>query len=93
MTFTEKKMVTEDYLKGCTSQGYRSEYLTDEAIGILLQAKCINPDGEYVFMPNGKPLVTLTFNKLGISFIHFLRNHSNFFPAAQAPPIFAPISR
>ena len=63
MTFTEKRMVTEDYLKGCTSQGYRSEYLTDEAIEILQQAKRINPDGEYVFMPNGKPIVTLTFNK------------------------------
>ena len=63
LTFTSKKTVTEGYLKGCTSQGYRVEYLTDEAIDILEKAKKINPDGEYVFMPNGKPIVTLTFNK------------------------------
>lgn len=32
LSFTEKRMVTERYLKGCTSQGYRTEPLTDEAI-------------------------------------------------------------
>ncbi|MBO4395902.1 MAG: site-specific integrase, partial [Eubacterium sp.] len=63
LTFSEKKMVTEDYLKGCTSQGYRNEYLTDEAIEILKVAREINPDGEYVFMPFGKPIITTTFNK------------------------------
>ena len=56
-------MVTEDYLKGCTAQGYRTEYLTDETIDILKKAKALNPDGEYVFMPNGRPIITLTFNK------------------------------
>lgn len=63
LTFTEKKMTTENYLKGCTSQGYRMEYLTDDAIDILRQAKAINPDGEFVFMPFGKPILTTTFNK------------------------------
>ncbi len=63
LTFTDKKMVTEDYLKGCTSQGYRTEYLTDEALDVLEKARNINPNGEFVFMPNGKPIVTLTFNK------------------------------
>ncbi len=63
LTFSEKKMVTEDYLKGCTSHGYRTEYLTDEAVAILKKAKTVNPDGKYVFMPFGKPIVTLTFNK------------------------------
>lgn len=63
LTFSDKVMVTEDYLKGCTSQGFRHQYLTDEAIEILKKAKELNPDGEFVFMPNGKPIITLTFNK------------------------------
>ena len=63
MTFSKKQMVTEDYLKGCTAQGYRTEHLTNETIDILKKAKALNPDGEYVFMPNGRPIITLTFNK------------------------------
>ena len=63
MTFSEKKMVTENYIKGYTSQGYRDQYLNDEAIEILKAARELNPDGDYVFMPNGKPIVPLTFNK------------------------------
>ena len=63
MSFTDKKPVLEDYLKGCTSQGYRSQYITDDAIEILKKAREINPDGDLVFMPKGKPIVTLTFNK------------------------------
>lgn len=63
LTFTEKKMVTEGYLKGCTSQGYRSEYLTDEAIDVLEKAKRLNPDSEFVFYPFGRPILTTTFNK------------------------------
>ena len=63
MSFTDKKPVLEDYLKGCTSQGYRSQYITDDAMEILKKAKEINPDGDLVFMPKGKPIVTLTFNK------------------------------
>ena len=63
LTFSDKVMVTEDYLKGCTSQGYRHEYLTDEAIEVLEKARELNPDGEFVFMPFGKPIITTTFNK------------------------------
>ena len=63
LTFSGKKMVTENYLKGCTDQGYRSEYITDDALEVLKKARTINPDGEFVFMPFGKPIVTLTFNK------------------------------
>lgn len=56
-------MTMEGYLNGCTSQRYRYEYLTDETIGILKQARQLNPDGEYVFMPYGKPMITTTFNE------------------------------
>ncbi len=63
LNFKDKKMVTEDYLKGCTSQGFRTEHLREEAIEILKRAREINPDGEFVFMPFGKPIITTTFNK------------------------------
>ena len=63
LSFTDKKMVTEQYLKGFTSQGYRTEYLTDEAVEILTKAKNLNSDGEFVFMPHGRPMINLTFNK------------------------------
>ena len=56
-------MTTEGYLKGCTSQGYRHEYLTDEAIEILKLARKLNSDGEYVFMNRNRPMITTTFNK------------------------------
>ena len=63
LTFSDKVMVTEGYLKGCTSQGFRHQYLTNEAIEVLKKAKALNPDGEFVFMPYGKPIITGTFNK------------------------------
>ena len=63
MSFSNKKMVEEDYIKGCTEEGYRDEHLSDEAVEILKLAKKINPDGEYVFMPFGRPIITGTFNK------------------------------
>lgn len=63
LAFSDKVMVTEGYLKGCTSQGYRHEYLTNEAIRVLVKARALDPDGEFVFMPYGKPIITTTFNK------------------------------
>jgi len=63
MTFTSKKQVTEDYLKGCTSHGYRTEYLTDEAMEVLKKAKELNPDGEFIFMFRGRGILNTTFNK------------------------------
>ena len=63
LSFSSKVMVTEGYLKGATSKGYRYEYLTDEAVEILKKARKINPDSEYVFMPFGRPIITTTFNK------------------------------
>lgn len=62
LTFSHKEIKVENYLKGCTSHGFRKEYLTDNALVILEKAKKLNPDGEFVFMPNGKPMNTERFN-------------------------------
>ena len=50
-------------IKGNTPRGKRIIPMTNEAKRILLQAKEINPDGEYVFMPFGKLMLTDTFNE------------------------------
>ena len=63
ITFSSKVIVNEDYLKGCTDQGFRIEYLTDDALETLTLAKEINPNGVFVFMPFGKQIITTTFNK------------------------------
>lgn len=52
----------EHYIKGYTSHGFRKEYLTDDAIRILREARELNPDGEFVFMPYGRPMTTDRFN-------------------------------
>lgn len=62
LTFSHKEIKVEDYMKGCTSHGYRREYLTDNALMILEKAKELNPEGELVFMPDGKPMSTERFN-------------------------------
>lgn len=76
LTFSRKETKVENYTKGCTSHGFRKEYLTDDAIRILEKAKEINPNGEFVFMPYGRPMTTDRFNiylrryceKAGISY-------------------------
>lgn len=62
LTFSKKETKVESYIKGCTSSGFRKEYLTDDAIRILEKAKKLNPDGEFVFMPYGRPMCTDRFN-------------------------------
>ena len=63
MTFSSRGVRVSDQIKGDTSEGYRYEYLTDEALEILEKAKKINPDGEFIFMPFGKPMTTDRFNR------------------------------
>lgn len=46
-----------------TEKGKRYLPLTQEAREILKKAKEINPDGQYVFMPFGKLMLTDTFNE------------------------------
>ena len=62
LSFSHKKIKVENYIKGCTSHGYRKEYLTDNALEVLKKAKELNPDGEFVFMPYGRPMNTERFN-------------------------------
>ncbi len=62
LTFSHKETKVENYIKGCTSHGFRKEYLTDNALAVLEKAKELNPDGELVFMPYGSPMNTERFN-------------------------------
>lgn len=62
LTFSSKQTVIENYIKGCTSHGFRKEYLTDNAIDVLKKAKELNPDCEFVFMPYSRPMNTERFN-------------------------------
>ena len=50
-------------MKGNTSKGFRKQYLTDEALSILKKAKEINPNGIYIFEPNGSLMTTDSFNR------------------------------
>ena len=63
LSFSKRKVVISDQMKGYTSKGYRQEYLTDQAICILKKAKQLNPNGTLVFEPFGKPMLTDTFNE------------------------------
>lgn len=63
LTFSAREVVVSDRMKGYTSKGYRYEHLTDQAIEILEKAKRLNPNGEFVFEPNGKLMLTDTFNE------------------------------
>ena len=63
LSFSSRKVVVSDYMKGYTSKGYRKEHLTNQAITILKKAKELNPNGKYVFEPNGKIMLTDTFNE------------------------------
>jgi integrase len=63
LTFSSRKVVVSDQMKGGTSKGYRKEHLTEQAIEILQKAKALNPKGEYVFEPNGNLMTTDRFNR------------------------------
>ena len=57
---------THDFVertKGNTSEGKRTQPLVQKAKEILIDVKKINPNSEYIFLNNGQPLVTTTFNR------------------------------
>lgn len=62
LTFSSRRAVVTDHIKGNTEKGYRTQLLTDEAIKIIEKARALNPNGTYLFEPNGKLMNTDTFN-------------------------------
>ena len=50
-------------MKGKQKNGKRKQSLNKGAKAILEKAKKLNPDGEYIFMPNGRQMQTCTFNR------------------------------
>lgn len=63
LTFSKRRVVVYDQMKGNTSDGYRYQYLTDEALKILSRARRLNPFGTYIFEPYGQPMTTDRFNR------------------------------
>lgn len=58
----DKNVIIED-IKGHSDAGKRFMPLTPTAIKILEEVKKQNPDSEYIFIRNGQPLATVTFNR------------------------------
>lgn len=63
LTLSKRQVTVAKQMKGNTSKGFRKQYLTDEALNILKKAKEINPNGIYVFEPNGSLMTTDSFNR------------------------------
>lgn len=63
LTFSSRKVVVSDRMKGATSKGYRKEFLNPSAIEILMKARKLNPNGKFIFEPDGKPMSTDRFNR------------------------------
>ncbi|MDY3854430.1 MAG: site-specific integrase [Butyribacter sp.] len=63
LTFSKRKVTISNQMKGNTSHGFRTQYLTENAIIILQKAHALNPDGEYIFEPNGNVMTTDSFNR------------------------------
>ena len=61
--FVDDKNEIIDDIKGHTSEGKRYMPLTPKAKEILVQIQILNPDSEYIFIRNGQPLATVTFNR------------------------------
>lgn len=53
----------EDDIKGHTADGIRWLPLTHEAQEIICLLRQINPDSDYLFFVDGKPITTITFNR------------------------------
>ncbi len=49
--------------KGNPYFSIRSETINEEGVKVLQQMKCLNPHGKYLFMYEGRTLITETFNR------------------------------
>lgn len=63
LTFTSKSYSNEGHIKGQTEQGFRNIFLIPKAKSILEELKRQNPNGEYIFMSNGRQLSNDSFNR------------------------------
>lgn len=61
--FVNDKGEIENDIKGHTSHGFRCLPITSECAKIIEKIRELNPDSEYMFFRNGKPLCTCTFNR------------------------------
>lgn len=61
--FLNEKNEIIPYCKGHTDAGMRYLPLTKACKRILMEIKRINPDIEYLFIKNSRPLATVTFNR------------------------------
>lgn len=63
LSFESRTMETIGQMKGKQQNGKRKQFLTEQAREILKKVKELNPDGEYIFMSDGRPFNTCTFNR------------------------------
>ncbi|MBW4843959.1 MAG: site-specific integrase [Lachnospiraceae bacterium] len=61
--FVDDKNEIINDIKGHASEGKRYMPLTPKAKEILAQIHILNPNSEYIFIRNGQPLATVTFNR------------------------------
>jgi integrase len=61
--FMNDKNEIIDDVKGHTEEGIRYIPLTNGAKEIIAHIKRLNPDGEYLFIRDNRPLTTITFNR------------------------------
>ncbi|MCR4745549.1 MAG: site-specific integrase [Lachnospiraceae bacterium] len=59
----EPRQINEKLPKGNSHFSVRNVTLISDAVKIIEEARRINPDGEYLFMCNGRPLNNDTFNE------------------------------
>lgn len=63
LTFGKTEFTVEERIKGNQREGFRSIPLTKNAKEIVEETIRLYPEGEYLFMQNGKPIFGGTFNR------------------------------
>lgn len=63
LTFEARYLTNDERIKGNKESGFRAIPLTDTALSILELTHNLYPDNEYLFMRDGKQIITDTFNE------------------------------
>ena len=63
LTFEARYLTNEERIKGNKASGFRAIPLTDTALSILELTHNLYPDNEFLFMRDGKQIITDTFNE------------------------------